>query len=87
MKLDAQSDLHCDPNYEQEPELALLALLSMLSRYPFSPSACMADSIGKHLVYVAGEARLSPLFREAAARLYGEWQSMTATPESPHRTH
>lgn len=83
MSIDTQMDADCSaqtPDYGNQPELALLALLSMLSRYPFSPSACMADSIGRHFAYVAGEQRLSAPFRETAARLWEEWRMMTAEP-------
>lgn len=68
------------PDYGNQPELALLALLSMLSRYPFARSARMADSISRHFLYIAGEERLPELFRQTAARLHEEWRLMLAEP-------
>ncbi len=69
-------------DYSSQPELALLALISMLSRFPFVRCPRMADSITRHFLYVAGEERLPALFRETAARLHDEWRLMLAEPIS-----
>jgi hypothetical protein len=67
-------------DYGNQPELALLALISMLSRFPFVRCPRLADSIARHFVYVAGEERLPVLDRETAARLHDEWRLMLAEP-------
>ena len=76
---DAESDQSA-LDYSNQPELALLALVSMLSRYAFVHCPRLAESIQAHFLHVAHDERLPPLFRETAARLHDEWQLRLAEP-------
>jgi hypothetical protein len=76
---DAESDQSA-LDYSTQPELALLALVSMLSRFAFVRCPRMAASIQAHFLHVARDERLPPLFRETAARLHDEWRLRLAEP-------
>lgn len=68
------------PEYAAAPDLALSALLYLLTRYTAQPSFAKAGSILAHLQLVAGDARLAPALRETAARLADEWRHFDAAP-------
>ena len=75
---------HADagPSYAEHPDLAIVALLFMLSRYPRVQCARMSDSILAHLIYVAGDVRYPDSIREAAGRIHQEFQFLNAEPPS-----
>jgi hypothetical protein len=66
------------PDYSQHPELAIVSLLHMLSRFPITHCERVAESILAHLRFVAQEPRLPQIYREAAARLVADWELVLA---------
>lgn len=64
------------PDYSQQPELALVALLQMLSRTPAPRSEALAMSIAAHFRLIAAEARQPAALRAAAAELGAHWQAL-----------
>lgn len=71
------------PAYPEQPELAVAALLYMLSRYPAVRCPAMARAIAAHLACVAQDARLPEAYRATAERLLPEWQGQCAFDEAP----
>ncbi len=59
--------LHAPPDYPTQPELAVAALIRMLTRFPVVGHACMTEPIEHHLAIVAADARLPQAIRDAAA--------------------
>lgn len=72
------SQAHQGPDYTQHPELAVVALMSMLARFPFTRCGRMAESILAHLEFVAAEPRLPKAYRDAAFFLIPDWQWLLA---------
>jgi hypothetical protein len=70
------------PDYSQHPELAIVSLMSMLSRFPFTRCARMAESILEHLHFVAREPRLPKAYRDTALHLIADWEWLVAG--APH---
>jgi hypothetical protein len=71
-----QNDLLIE--YPNQPELALAALLCMLSKASETPSAPLTQSIAAHLNLVASDARQPDALREVAATLAGQWSARDA---------
>jgi|GEM_PF-5449411 len=59
--------------YPTRPDLALVSLMQMMSRFPSRPSAAIAGSILEHLRMVAADERLAPELRQCARRLVDDW--------------
>lgn len=68
----------CEPDYTQNPEYAIAALLHMLVRYPMVDCDTMAGSIAAHLRIIADDARFSEVVRRVAAQSRSEWVAMMA---------
>lgn len=66
------------PEYPARPELALSALLYLLTRFTLHPCAAKADSILSHLRLIAADARHPEALRQTAARLAGEWRGIAS---------
>ena len=66
------------PDYPQQPDYAIAALLHMLVRFPMTDCRTMADSIAAHLGYVAADVRFGDAVRAAAAQAAAEWNAMLA---------
>lgn len=64
------------PAYESTPELALAALLSLMTSFPTRRSPAVARSVIAHLRVVSGDPRLDGLLRDCAAQLVGHWQAL-----------
>lgn len=64
------------PVYETTPELALAALLSLMTCFPARRSPAVARSVISHLQVVSGDPRLDGLLRDCAAQLVGQWQAL-----------
>lgn len=62
------------PVYSQHPDLALSAVLYLMSRFPATQSPAVARSIIEHLAVVSGDVRQSECVRETAAGLAEAWQ-------------
>lgn len=61
--------------YAEHPELAVVALVSMLARFPWCASPVMSDSILRHLELIAADARHPGVLRAAASRIADEWRT------------
>lgn len=59
--------------YEQQPELALAALLQMMSRFPQRQSPALADAILGHLCLVSDDERYPEPLRQCAEQLLELW--------------
>lgn len=59
--------------YEQQPELALAALLQMMSRFPQRQSSALADAILGHLCLISDDERYSAPLRQCAEQLLELW--------------
>lgn len=63
------------PCYDAHPELALAALLQLLSRFPARRSAALAQTIASHFQVVAADASTPECLRACARRLVADWQA------------
>ena len=68
--------------YPNQPELALAAVLQLLSRFPARQSPAVAKAIADHLEVIGGDARLAGCVRECASRLVGDWRAYAVLSES-----
>lgn len=74
------------PDYPDQPELALVAALTLISRYSCCQSPALADAAVSQLQAVAGDLRFSDELRACAQRLAGFWlQRSAASAESSSR--
>lgn len=62
------------PSYEARPELALSALLYLLSRFPARRSVAVALSIVDHLRIIEADGSLPDSLRATARALLPDWQ-------------
>ena len=63
------------PEYATRPELAVAALIHLLSRYPATRTPALAHAIVAHLRTIGDDARLAPALRDCALGLVGDWQA------------
>ncbi|PTD97848.1 hypothetical protein C8261_03585 [Pseudothauera lacus] len=61
------------PQYSERPDLALSAVLYLMSRFPASRSPAIADAIVAHLRVVCADPRQPDSVRETADKLMGDW--------------
>ena len=73
------------PAYTHRPELALSAVLYLMSRFPTNRSAAVARSIVEHLAIVSSDQRLPDCVRETAAGLSESWQGYAHLAETDIR--
>jgi hypothetical protein len=66
------------PDYPEQPELALVAALNLITRYSTCHSPALADAAVAQLRMVAGDARFSLPLRECAQSLIEFWQQKGA---------
>ncbi len=59
--------------YEEQPELALVSLLSLMSSFPARHSPAVAESILGHLCLIADDERQAVAVRSCAERLIETW--------------
>lgn len=59
--------------YETRPELAMVAVLQLMSRFPARRSPALARAIVDQLRVIAADERFVASVRECAARLAQEW--------------
>lgn len=62
-----------DMCYEARPELALAAVMQLMSRFPSRRSPQVADAVVKHLEVIAADERLAGEVRACARELCAEW--------------
>ena len=60
--------------YDSRPELAIAALLYLMSRFPACRSPALANAIVTHLEIVADDFRLAPALRDCAEQLVEDWR-------------
>ena len=68
------------PDYPDQPELALVAALTLISRYSCCNSPTLADAAVNQLRAVAEDPRFSDELRNCASQLVGFWLQRTARP-------
>ncbi|PTR05198.1 hypothetical protein C8R32_1263 [Nitrosospira sp. Nsp5] len=70
------------PEYRSNPELALAALICLMSRFPARRSPAVAAAIIVHLRLISEDVRLSHGVRHCADSLIDEWAAyaMLCTP-------
>lgn len=78
---------YAPPEYASHPELAIVALLFMLSRQHATGCRTLAESIAAHFRFVANDPRMSDIMRNAAQRLDMEWQSLLETADHDGSVH
>lgn len=61
------------PEYPEQPELALVAALTLISRYSCCRSPALAEAAVSQLQAVAADERFSYELRECAEQLAGFW--------------
>jgi hypothetical protein len=66
------------PEYPDQPELALVAALTLISRYSCCQSPAVADAAVSQLQAVASDARFSHELRECAEKLVDFWLKRSA---------
>ena len=70
--------MHHMPEYPDQPELALVAALTLISRYSCCHSPAVADAAVGQLQAVANDVRFSHELRECAGRLVEFWLKRSA---------
>lgn len=75
-------DIPRPAEYPDQPELAVAALLYLMTRFSLRPCPKKAEAIIHHLGLVGADARLPADLRHAARRMDTIWRAMTATPGS-----
>ena len=60
--------------YERQPELALAALLQLMSRFPVRQSPALAEAILGHLCLVSDDPRYPAPLRLCAEQLLEGWE-------------
>lgn len=75
-QIPADDEREALPIYDASPDLALAAVLSLMSRFPSRRSPAVAQSIVSHLQVISRDERIDVRLRERAAYLIFEWQAM-----------
>lgn len=72
------------PEYRSNPELALAALICLMSRFPARRSPVVAAAIVAHLRFISEDVRLSHRVRHCADSLIDDWAAyaMLCAPEA-----
>lgn len=71
---EAEDETQYSAGYPNHPELAIVALIQLLSRYPATRKPAVAHAILDHLRIIGDDARLVPVLRECAQALVDDWQ-------------
>ncbi|HWT53482.1 MAG TPA: hypothetical protein VN066_01650 [Rhodocyclaceae bacterium] len=74
------------PDYPDQPELALVAALTLISRYSCCRSPALADAAVSQLQTVASDSRFSNELRECAGQLAEFWLQRSATAAAVDRS-
>lgn len=67
--------------YEEQPELAIVSLMQLMSRFPERQSIAMADAILGHLCLLADDARYPEALRGCAQSLIETWAQLSSLAE------
>lgn len=73
------------PDYEASPELALAALITLMTSFPSRRSPAIARSVRAHLEVIGRAAGFDTVLRECALQLKGRWAALErlCEPECP----
>jgi hypothetical protein len=71
----AEGDDELLPEYDSSPELALAALLTLMTSFPARRSPALARSILAHLRVVSQDGRLDAVLRVCADQLMSNWEA------------
>lgn len=71
------------PHYGTRPELALAAVLQLLSRFPARQSPALARAIVDHLQVIGADQRIAAEVRECASSLVEDWRAYALLSEQP----
>lgn len=69
--------------YPEQPELALAAVLHLLSRFPARQSPAVAKAIVDHLEVIGSDVRMAGCVRECASKLVDDWRAYALLSQSP----
>lgn len=64
------------PEYDSCPELALAALLTLMTSFPARRSPAIARSILAHLEVISQDDHVDAVLRECAEQLMGRWAAL-----------
>lgn len=64
------------PEYETAPDLALAALLILMTSYSTTPTPAIANAIVTHLQVVGRDERYSTALSQSAAQLVSKWKAL-----------
>lgn len=70
------------PQYTNRPDLALSAVLYLMTRFPATRSSAVADAITDHLGLLRDDPRQPASIRETADALIGHWHAFGALCDS-----
>jgi hypothetical protein len=71
------------PDYAGSPELALVALMALMSRFPSRATPALAHAVVAHLRVIGEEARLDARISECARALITQWEALAILSEAP----
>jgi hypothetical protein len=74
-RCDDQEDEDSLPEYETAPDLALAALLTLMTSYPDHPTPAIARAIVAHLQVVSRDERHDAELSRCAAQLVSKWEA------------
>lgn len=75
------------PNYPEQPELALVAAMNLMSRYACCRNPAIAEAAVSQLQCIEQDSRLPLALRENAAMLLGFWQKQAGMAVDRHALH
>ncbi|HTH93877.1 MAG TPA: hypothetical protein VL550_01485 [Rhodocyclaceae bacterium] len=75
------------PEYPEQPELALVAALNLISRYSCCCSPALAGAAAVQLRVVADDVRFSEALRDCAEQLACFWLQRSAAMEARQPLH
>ncbi|MDD2667118.1 hypothetical protein [Zoogloea sp.] len=73
---DDREDEDSLPEYETAPDLALAALLTLMTSYPDHPTPAIARAIIAHLQVVSRDERHDKELSRSAAQLVSKWEAL-----------
>lgn len=67
------------PSYPEQPELALVAAMTLMSRYACCRNPAVAEAAVAQLLAITSDARMSDRVRDSAAALLAFWQKQAGS--------
>lgn len=81
--LDSSASRESAPHYGTRPELALAAVLQLLSRFPARQSPALPRAIVDHLQVIGADQRIAAEVRGCASSLVEDWRAYALLSEQP----